>query len=253
MPTPLFLETTDSTNTVARELALAGAPHGAAVLARQQTAGRGRWGRNWLSPGGAGLYGTIIVRPNLAVEDYAKISLTTGLAVSLALEEICRIQPQLKWPNDIYINGRKCGGILVESSSFQGPAEHYFALIGIGLNVNGDTDSLPPELQKTATTLFLETRQSFDISHLFTAIRQRVLHLLTQLTAEGCTAIFDQWQERDMLDGQWFHWLTSAGVQVYGLGMGVDKNSGAYTICDAEGKYHQAISGDMNLSFSERE
>ena len=246
MDNTLFLETVDSTNRVARELAAAGKPHGFAVLAACQTAGRGRLGRSWQSPAGQGLYATILLRPGLHVEQYAKITLTAGLAVSLVLEEMCQLSLELKWPNDIYISGRKCGGILVETSSLQGETDESFALVGIGLNVNGDREAFPPELQKSATSILLESGHEYDILTVFSGIRLRLLQLITQLAEEGFVDILEQWRQRDMLQGKWLQWLTPAGSVVYGQSLGVDSN-GMLAVRDPSGKMHEVLSGDVTL------
>lgn len=242
----LFLETVDSTNRVARELAAEGNPHGFAVLAARQLAGRGRLGKSWQSPAGTGLYCTILLRPALELEDYSKITLTAGLAVSLVLEEMCHLQVQLKWPNDIYISGRKCGGILAETSSLQGEAEDHFALVGIGVNVNGDQGSFPPDLQKSATSLFLESGREYEILSLFEEIRSRLLQLISQLASEGFADILDQWRRRDMLHGKWMQWLTPSGEVVYGESLGVD-SSGILSVRDHSGIIHEVLSGDVTL------
>lgn len=243
----LLLETVDSTNRVARELAAAGKAHGYAVVAASQTAGRGRLGKDWQSPPGKGLYATILLRPGLDVEDYSKITLTAGLAVSLALEEQCQLAVELKWPNDIYIAGRKCGGILVETSSLQGEAGKHFALVGIGVNVNGDTDSFPPDLQKNATSLFLESGREYDVLTLFAGIRTRLLQLISRLAVEGFADILHQWRARDMLQGKWMQWLTPAGAVVYGESLGVD-GSGILSVRDRSGEIHEVLSGDVTLA-----
>ncbi len=243
----LLLETVDSTNRVARELAAAGSPHGYAVVAASQIAGRGRLGKSWQSPSGKGLYSTILVRPGLDIQDYSKITLTAGLAVSLALEEIYQLKVELKWPNDIYLSGRKCGGILVETSSLQDAADEHFALVGIGVNVNGDRDSFPPNLQKNATSLFLESGKEYDIIPLFVEIRSRLLQLLSKLADEGFTDILNQWRRRDMLQGKWMQWLTPAGEIVYGESLGVD-SSGILFIRDRSGVIHEVLSGDVTLA-----
>ncbi len=243
----LIVKTVDSTNRIARELADSGKPHGFGVLAEKQTAGRGRLGRVWQSAPGKGLCCTILVRPELALHDYSKIPLTAGLAVCLVLEELCGIDVQLKWPNDIYLAGRKCGGILVETSSLQNSSDAWFALVGIGLNVNEMIHEFPEELRKSATSLFAESAQKYDISFLFSAIRDRLVQLLSQLVAEGFQEILEQWQRRDMLRGKWMSWVTPAGKVVYGMSLGVDYN-GVLLIQDSSGARHEVLSGDLSLA-----
>jgi len=243
----LFLKMVDSTNRIAREMGDLGKPHGFSVVAESQTAGRGRLGKEWLSLAGMGLCCTVLVRPKLDIEDYPKITLTAGLAVGLALEEICHLEVQLKWPNDIYVGGRKCGGILVETSSLHKGTSHCFALVGIGVNVNTDCAIFPIELQKIATSLFLETSKKHDVLTIFTRIRSQLLELLTQLETVGFASILDQWRKRDILDGQWTSWVTPAGHVVYGESLGVD-DTGILAIRDQTGKRHEVLSGDLRLA-----
>lgn len=252
MKDTLILETVDSTNRVGKELAAEGKPHGYAVLAKSQKAGRGRLGRQWQSPPGQGLYCTIVVRPALDVADYSKITLTAGLAVSLVLEEMCHLDVQLKWPNDIYVSERKCGGILVETSSLQGEKREHYALVGIGVNVNGDRAAFPVDLQPTATSLFLETGKEYEIVTIFEGIRDRLLQLLSQLVNEGFADILNQWRQRDMLQGRWMKWITPAGLHVYGESLGVD-NRGLLTVQDHAGMRHEVLSGDVTLVVSSNE
>lgn len=246
MDNVLFLETVDSTNRVARDFAGMGVPHGYAVVAGRQTAGRGRLGKLWQSPAGHGLYCTIVLRPCLDTRDYAKITLIAGLAVTFVLEEICDLNIELKWPNDIYIAGRKCGGILVETSSLQDNAAQHFVLVGIGLNVNGDLAAFPGTLQRTATSLFIETGKEQDVLIILGKIRTRLLQLLSQLVQEGFAGMLEQWRKRDMLEGKWMSWLTPVGDVVYGESLGVD-NSGILMIRDREGRIHEVLSGDLSL------
>ncbi|MBV5306929.1 MAG: biotin--[acetyl-CoA-carboxylase] ligase [Desulfobulbaceae bacterium] len=243
----LFLKSVDSTNRIAREMGDSGKAHGFSVVAESQTAGRGRLGKEWLSHAGMGLCCTILVRPNLDIEDYPKITLTAGLAVGLALEELCHVGVQLKWPNDIYVGGRKLGGILVETSSLHKGTRHCYALVGIGVNVNTDCATFPIGLQKTATSLFFETRKEYDVLTVFTKIRSQLLELLTQLETVGFEGILDQWRQRDILDGQWMSWVTPAGNVVYGESLGVD-DTGILAIRDQTGRRHEVLSGDLRLA-----
>ena len=100
---------------------------------------------------------SIIVRPRLAVEDYPKITLAAGLGVALAIDRLAGVFSQLKWPNDIFIDGKKCGGILTESSSLNEPVERRYAVIGIGLNLDLVSADFPVDIRDKTTSLFIET------------------------------------------------------------------------------------------------
>lgn len=125
-----FFESVPSTNVIARKLAEDGAVHGTSVIAANQTERRGRLGKSWCSAAGKGLYCSIIVRPKLAVKDFPKITLAAGIGVAIAIDRLTGVFSRLKWPNDIFIDGKKCGGILTESSSLNEPVA-LFASTGL--------------------------------------------------------------------------------------------------------------------------
>lgn len=147
-PTNLNLDSVDSTNLEAMRQAKAGAPEGLCIVAREQTSGRGRLDRGWQSPRDAGLYFSMILRPQLAMGSWPLITLMAALAVSDALMKACNLRVDIKWPNDICVNGRKLCGILVETIETESGAA---AIVGIGINLK--SNSLPADLQSTATSV----------------------------------------------------------------------------------------------------
>ena len=143
-----------STNTVAMDAAAAGAPEGSVFLAEQQTAGRGRANNHWHSAESTGIYCSVILRPALPPSDVLVLSLAAGLAVQSAIQEVdSHALPDLKWPNDVLIMGKKFCGILTEMSAEATRVRHI--VVGIGVNVN--QNSFPAELEQTATSLSLTT------------------------------------------------------------------------------------------------
>lgn len=144
-----------STNALAMQAAAEGAPEGTVLLAEEQTAGRGRGGHTWHSARGAGIYCSVILRPALAPADSLLISLAAALAVHAAIEEVkpghADVQPDLKWPNDLLIQGKKFCGILTEMNAE--PMRVRYLVVGIGINVNHAR--FPAELQNEATSLRL--------------------------------------------------------------------------------------------------
>lgn len=147
-----FLET-DSTNRVALELGHAGEPEGAAVVAEEQTAGRGRAGRTWHSERGTGIYATLLLRPKLAPVEAPLLTMMAGISARSAIQAVTNLSVDLKWPNDLMSHGRKVGGILTEM--YAEPAQVRFVIVGMGINVN--QEEFPAELGGTATSLRLET------------------------------------------------------------------------------------------------
>ena len=144
---------TDSTNRVAMELGYAGEPEGTVVFAEEQTAGRGRAGRNWHSERGTGLYFTLLLRPKLSPAQAPLLTMLAGISAQAAIESQTGLRPELKWPNDLLLNGKKLGGILTEMHAE--PTAVRFVIVGIGINVN--QEKFPPELAPIATSLRKES------------------------------------------------------------------------------------------------
>src|ERR1700682_4761261 len=140
---------TDSTNRVAMELGYANEPEGALVLAEEQTAGRGRAGRAWHSERGTGIYVTLLLRPQLAPVQAPLLTMMAGLSARSAIQAQTALAVDLKWPNDLLINGKKVGGILTEMHAE--PGQIRFVIVGIGINVN--QEKFPADLAGSGTSL----------------------------------------------------------------------------------------------------
>lgn len=200
---------TDSTNARARELALAGAPDGTVVTASEQSSGRGRQGRTWSAPPGRALLMSAIVR-NLTKRD-ALLPLAVPVAVAEACDEFAGTRCGIKWPNDIWIDGRKLSGILLEGRPQEG-----WAVIGVGLNVGTSEDEFPEELRPTATSLAIASGSDPGVE----AVLRAVLEALGRCLAEPPKTTLDAWRERDVLRGRHIRWNggegEAAGLDEYG-------------------------------------
>ena len=150
------LDTVDSTNIFARQLASQGAPHGTVVAAAHQTAGRGRLARRFESPEGQGVYLSIILRPEMPLAELNSLTLMTAVVMLDTIEELTGIRPFIKWTNDIYLNGRKLCGILTECSVGEGGKAEY-AVVGIGLNLYQQREDFAEEIRTIAGSLVSET------------------------------------------------------------------------------------------------
>lgn len=152
----------DSTNTCAKTMAIAGAPHGTAILADHQTAGRGRLGRSFHSPAGVGIYMSIILRPDCPPTQLMHLTCAAAVAVCDAVESVLGFRPGIKWINDLVADGRKLAGILTELSINPQTGLVDFAIVGIGLNCNQQPEDFPPELRSMACSAAMITGQSID-------------------------------------------------------------------------------------------
>lgn len=184
----IYLTSTSSTMDVARAEAESGAPEGTIIVAEEQTAGRGRFGRAWVSPAGKNLYLTLVLRPN--VDRLRRISMLTPLAVCRAIEETTGIAAQIKWPNDVLLAGRKVSGILIETE-FSG-AEPRYALIGPGVNVNFDIDP-QSEIAGIATSVKQELGRETPREPILAALLNHIENLYEQEDAEAVRAA---WKSR---------------------------------------------------------
>ncbi|HTU96621.1 MAG TPA: biotin--[acetyl-CoA-carboxylase] ligase [Solirubrobacteraceae bacterium] len=195
----LHLRRTDSTSTRARELAAAGAPHGMLVTAAEQTAGRGRQGRTWTAPAGSSLLCSVIVR-----DPPPLMSLRAGVATAEAVGR----EAQLKWPNDVYVDGRKVAGILVEGRPQEG-----WGVIGIGVNVALAPQDFPAELAGRAGTLGLGPEAIEPVLGALLASLRRWL-------AAPATEMLEAVRARDALLGQTITWAggtaRGAGIDAHG-------------------------------------
>ena len=144
-----YFRTIGSTNDFAKERASEGAGEGTLVIAEEQTRGRGRQGRKWISPPGTGLWFSLVLRPGFSPSEAAGITPVAAVSVADSIEEVTGLPARIKWPNDILVGGKKACGILTEMGSDPGGSD--YVILGIGINVN--TDSYPEEIKDTATSL----------------------------------------------------------------------------------------------------
>ena len=157
-----------STNEAASRLASAEAPEGTLVVAEEQTRGRGRQGRSWHSPPGAGIYMSLVLRPDFHPDRCAGIPLLGALSIADGIFRVTGSRPEIKWPNDVNMGGVKVAGVLGESA-VEGTAVR-FAVLGMGINVNLTASSLPEELRQTAGSLAQATGRTWDRLEVLTAV-----------------------------------------------------------------------------------
>ena len=175
--------TIDTTMLAAADLARQGCPEGTVVTADEQTAGRGRLGRNWVSQAGLGLYLSLVLRPPVRPHAAPVLTLVAGLAVKEALEGLAGLRCDIRWPNDILVNERKCCGILVEMEAERQQVDHV--IVGIGINLNHA--EFPPDLVDTATSLRIETGKDWSRKQVLDPVL-RALEALYDLYLDGGAA-----------------------------------------------------------------
>lgn len=234
-----ILDEVDSTNRAAKEWARQGAPHGSAVLAKRQSAGRGRRGRSWASSEG-GLYCSIVLRPHLATEKVPRLTLCAALAVREAIERTTGLQPGIKWPNDLLLGGKKLCGILTELSADAERLE--FAVLGIGINV-AHTD-FPPEVRPLATSL-ADEGAAVERSELAAALFDALEPLLLQMELGGFSEIMEQYESRSLTLGKRVRILGVDGTEE-GVAEAFD-DLGMILLRKDDGSLLRIASGDVSL------
>lgn len=226
-----------STMDVAREAGRRGDAHGVVVVAEEQTAGRGRFGRRWLAPPGVNLSFTVLVRPTLAVLE--RLSMIAALAVADGVRAAAGVEVAFKWPNDVQVDGRKLAGILIEAElAGEVPA---FALVGIGLNVNLET-AREPEIAPLAVSLRDLAGREVARESVLAAVLNAFERWLE--VADGA-AVRDAWAARLVTLGQPIR-VTFAGQAEEGMAEGVT-HSGALVLRRADGSAVELPAGEVTL------
>jgi len=181
---------TDSTNRVALELGHAGEPEGAVVLAEEQTAGRGRAGHTWHSERATGIYATLLLRPHLAPVQAPLLTMMAGLSAYAAVQAVTGLNVDLKWPNDLLINGKKVGGILTEMHAE--PTQVRFVIVGIGINVN--QEKFPGDLTGKSSSLWMETGQAQSRLEVLVQFLRQFERDYQELLREGAKSVVKRFE-----------------------------------------------------------
>lgn len=233
----------DSTQQAARELAAGGAAQGTVVIAERQTAGRGRMGRGWHSPSGANIYSTTILRPPIPLNEVARLSLMAGVAAAQTLEREAPGIVSLKWPNDLWLRGRKAGGIIAEAVT-DARQNLECVLLGIGLNINLEAADIPAELRGKATSLKIATGRACDriaiADSLFTLLDYRYTETLTG----GFAAVKPEWERYSALTGKRVSVLDGASRES-GTVRGIDSDGAL--LLDTGGAILRVLAGDVSI------
>lgn len=236
--------TVTSTNDVALDLLKSGAPTGTAVYAHQQTAGRGRHGRQWHSPPGCALYLSLVVRDPRLQRQLTWVPLAVGVAVASMLRSQDGVEVGIKWPNDLVVGGRKVGGILCEGSVGTGGVTGV--VCGIGLNANHVLADFPPELQPLATSLAMVTGRTFGVDELAQRTHRAILNELEQLLQGGPAHLLPRLRQLDTTAGRRVEFLTASGDTARGRVLGI-ADDGGLRVQDEMGGEHKLMAGEVRF------
>lgn len=225
-----------STNDVAATLADRGEPEGTVVVADAQSAGRGRHGRAWASPPGAGLYMSMLTRP--APHAVGLLTIAAGVAIAEGIQAATGLQPQLKWPNDVYLDGRKLAGILAEAGTSAGV---QYVILGCGINLM--PAAYPPDVAARATSIESELGRAVDRGLLFVQCLAALDVRYRDLQSQSSATVIGRWRERAVSTfGRRVEWDV-AGVTRHGVAEDIDE-SGALLVRDGNTRA-RVISGEV--------
>ena len=238
----VFRETT-STNDVIEKLARDGVQEGVAVFAESQTKGRGRLGRKWLSPAKQGLWFSVLLRPDLRPQEATRLTVASATALRRAIESQTGLKPEIKWPNDILVQGKKVAGILTELSA---ELDHVkYVILGIGVDVNLSPGDFPPELRKVATSLKAELGKPVSRPELAVAILRELDQDYGRITSGQFAAVASEWEEHGTTIGQEVV-IRTGDRQIRGRAESLGED-GALLLRTEHGHLERIVGGDVTL------
>jgi len=238
------LNETASTNSEAFRLAEQGAAEGAVVLAETQSGGKGRMGRVWTSPTGVNLYCSVVLRPGGMPYEAPQLTFLSAVAVARTIERVSDLKPEIKWPNDVLIGGKKVAGLLNEMSAETDGIN--FVILGIGVNLNMTAEQFPLDLRHPATSLLLETGQPVGRAQFAGLMLNELDRLYADFRVHGFGPVREEWQRRCNAYGRELV-VSDGGVEVVrGMFAGID-GSGALLVQGADGNTTRILSGDVRV------
>jgi len=236
-------EQTTSTNDVIEMLARDGVKEGAVVFAEAQTKGRGRLGRKWMSPTHKGLWFSILLRPELRPQETTQLTVASATALRRAIKTVTGLSPEIKWPNDLLIGGKKVVGILTEMSAEVDRVRHV--ILGIGVDVNQDAVEFSPELRKIATSLKVESGREISRAELATEILRELDFDYARICGGKFSAVADEWEAGCATIGKNVS-VQMGARQIRGRAEALD-DDGALLVRTEHGHLERIIGGDVTL------
>jgi BirA family biotin operon repressor/biotin-[acetyl-CoA-carboxylase] ligase len=236
-------EQTSSTNDVIEKLARDGVKEGVVVFAESQTKGRGRLGRKWISPAHKGLWFSVLLRPDLRPQETTRLTVAAATALRRAIQMQTGLQPEIKWPNDILVGGKKVAGILTELSAELDRVKHV--ILGIGVDVNLGAGEFPPELRRLATSLKIESGRTIPRAELATAILRELDRDYARICGGFFAEVADEWEAHGTTIGRDVT-IQTGERRIRGRAESLD-DDGALLVRTEHGHLERIIGGDVTL------
>jgi len=238
-----YEDSVDSTQKIAHYLSNEGVPEGTVVIAEEQRSGKGRMNRSWHSPKYSGIWMSLILRPNIPLTKAPQLTLLTAVAIVQAIEEVTDLEPVIKWPNDILLNGKKITGILTE---LQAEADKiHSVIIGVGINVNQEKQDFPAELHGIASSLAIENGRPISRAEIIKSIFKHFEKLYLLYLEQGFFPIKLLWEGYAISIGKTLRARTLTDV-IEGKALGIT-DDGVLKLEDKSGFIHHIYSADIEI------
>lgn len=238
----VFQETA-STNDLIEQMASHGVAQGMVVVAESQTRGRGRLGRTWSSLPGKGLWFSVLLRPQIRPQAAPQLTVAAALSLWRAVYQLTGLSSEIKWPNDLLIQGKKISGILTEMSAEMDHVKHL--VIGAGLNVNHQPRDFPAELRSQASSLALASGQLWNRSDLLVAILREMDSAYRKISSGGFSALAEEWRQRCTTLGRQVT-IRQGNRLIHGLAETIDEE-GALLVRTQHGRLERVTGGDVTV------
>ena len=239
----IYLPSTTSTNRVAKKAAQKGVQEGTLIITDHQTEGRGRLDRTWWSPPGKDLLFSLIFRPSLTITQTFRLTVVSSLAIAEAIRQETGLEALIKWPNDIFVKGKKIAGILSEVSGTSETLE--YVIVGMGINVNSNPAAYP-EIHDKATSLRREFRQDFPRLELLVTILEHIETYYQRLHEGDYSSLKNRWDALSFITNKSVS-VKSMGSAYEGIAESID-DDGILTLRDHTGTKWRIVCADVSLS-----
>ncbi len=238
----VFRETA-STNELVERLARDGVAEGAVVIAEEQSQGRGRLGRTWVSPAGQSILMSVLLRPNLGPQEVTQLTIMAATAITRAIQRVSGVRAAIKWPNDVVMGRLKLAGVLTEMNAEPERVRHV--VLGMGLNVNQERDDFPPELRDQSSSVRLQAGQPCSRASLAVALLEELDRDYSRVLEGRFMEVATEWKALCSTLGQTVR-VQMEGAALVGCAEAID-DAGALLLRTADGKLRRIVGGDVTL------
>ena len=239
-----YFDSVTSTNTYAKKAAEESFKDGTVIIADEQTAGRGRLGRHWVSTKGKGIWMSILLKPEIQPVDAPKLTIVAALAIAKALQSCCQLEARIKWPNDIVVGSKKLCGILTEMSAEAD--EIKYVIIGIGINANLELDDFGSEVSNTATSISIESDRTVSRKALVASVLYEFEEVYKVFIRDGSIKHFlDEYKSKSAVLGKEVR-LISKKEEIIGSAVDISEK-GHLVVKLADGSLREIMSGEVSV------